>query len=330
LIQDLTIIAPVYNTRELTTRIAKKTAKVAQLDEIGQFRRIGWKDLRQTKLDLVVLQRRLAEQINLQCRQRDVQLLSQAFSNLATRGASLRMLRTEVVIYKDDTTTPLLPLFGGNEKLIWASAAYLSHTLFASLVTCDLPIQSLDLFNSMRMLRRSLSYDDLNSVDFASGRLDMSVGHLAELSWSISDWVIDQSSDEISSEEVTNESSLHGLQSLLQTCYSIRELDLAYFSMAHDDRTNAQCGYILRALGESSLSCLEHLWLQGFKATEHELLALLQSCGALRRLSLRYITLKDGSFKPMLDYCTLHAGMEELELDSLFEPDTGEFVCDVI
>jgi hypothetical protein len=182
----------------------------------------------------------------------------------------------------------------------------------------------------MRMLRRSLSYDDLNSVDFASGRLDMSVGHLAELSWSISDWVIDQSSDEISSEEVTNESSLHGLQSLLQTCYSIRELDLAYFSMAHDDRTNAQCGYILRALGESSLSCLEHLWLQGFKATEHELLALLQSCGALWRLSLRYITLKDGSFKPMLDYRTLHAGMEELELDSLFEPDTGEFVCDVI
>jgi hypothetical protein len=32
LIQDLTIIAPVYNTLELTTRIEKKTAKVAQLD----------------------------------------------------------------------------------------------------------------------------------------------------------------------------------------------------------------------------------------------------------------------------------------------------------
>jgi hypothetical protein len=100
--------------------------------------------------------------------------------------------------------------------------------------------------------------------------------------------------------------------------------------MAHGDRTNAQCGYILRALGESSLRCLEHLTLQGFKATEHEILALSQSCGAMRSLSLRYIKPKDGSFKPIRDYCTLDAGMEELVLDSLFEPDTREFVCDVI
>jgi hypothetical protein len=35
LLQDLTIIAPVYNTLELTTRIEKKTAKIAQLDENG-------------------------------------------------------------------------------------------------------------------------------------------------------------------------------------------------------------------------------------------------------------------------------------------------------
>jgi hypothetical protein len=91
--------------------------------ENGKFRRVGWKDLtaeglRQTKLDLVVLQRRLAKPINLRRRQRDVELPSQAFSNLSTRGASLRTLRTEVVIYKDDTTTPLLPLFGCSVKLI--------------------------------------------------------------------------------------------------------------------------------------------------------------------------------------------------------------------
>jgi hypothetical protein len=335
LIQDLTLIAPVYNTLELTARIEEKTAKIAELDENGRFRRMGRKDLtaeamRQTELDLVVLQHRLDEQLDLERRQRDVELLRQAFSNLATRGASLRKLRTEVVIYKDNTTTPLLPLFGGSEKLIWASAVHLSRTLFVSLVACDLHIQGLDLFNSMRMLRCSLSYDGLNSVDFASGRLGMSVGHLAELSWSISDKIIDQSPDEKSSEEVINESRLHGLRSLLQTCSSIRKLDLTYFSTAHGDRTNAQCGHILRALDESSLRCLQHLTLQGFKATEHELLALLHNCGALRSLSLRYVQLKDGSFKPILDYCTLDAAMEELELDSLFEPDTHEFECDVI
>jgi hypothetical protein len=303
--------------------------------ENGKFRRVGWKDLtaeglRQTKLDLVVLQRRLAKPINLRRRQRDVELPSQAFSNLSTRGASLRTLRTEVVIYKDDTTTPLLPLFGCSVKLICASSAYVSHTLFASLVTCDLPIRSLDLFNNMRMLRWSLSHDGLDSVHFVSGRLDMSVGHLAELSWSISDKIIDQSSDEKSSEEVTNGSGVHGLRSLLQTCSSIRKLDLAYFTMEHGNGTNAQCGCILRVLGESSLRCLQHLTLQGFEVTEHELLALLQRYGALRSLSLRYIKLEVGSFKPILDYCTLDAAMEELWLDSLFEPNTREFECDVI
>jgi hypothetical protein len=45
LIQDLTIIAPVYNTLELTARIEGKTVKIVQLDENGRFHRMGWKDL---------------------------------------------------------------------------------------------------------------------------------------------------------------------------------------------------------------------------------------------------------------------------------------------
>lgn len=331
LLHDLTIVAPVYNTLELTARIGKKTADIAELDGNGRFRRMSRKDLtaeevQQAELDLAILRHRHAEQLNFRRTGTDVELLSQAFSNLATHEASLRMLRTEVVIYKDDTTTPLLPLFGGSGKPIWTSAVYASHTLFASLVACDLPIQSLNLFNSMRMLRCSLSHNELNSVDFASGGLDKSIGRLEELSWSISKrMTIAPSSDGNSSlEEATQKSGFDDLRSLLRTCSSIQKLHLTYFTLKHGDGTDAHCGSILWALGESGLLRLQHLTLQGFRVTEHELLTLLKRCEALQSLSLRYINLRDGSFKPILAYCTMSAAMAELELNSLFERDTRE------
>lgn len=335
LLQDLTVVAPVYNTLELTARIGKKTAKVAELDENGRSCRMGRKylteeEVRQAELDLAILRRRHAEQLDFKRRGRDVELLSQAFSNLATHGASLRMLRTEVVAYKDDTTTPLLPLFGGSEYPIWTAAAYASHTLFASLANRDLSVRSMNLFNSMRMLRCSLSDDEFNSVDFTSGGLDMSVSHLAELSWSISDTIFDQNSRASSSEDATKEFNFDGLRSLLRTCSSIRKLDLTYFTWKYGDSTNAHCGGILRELGESNLLCLRHLTLHGFRVTEHELLTSLQGCGVLRSLSLRYIHLLDGKFKPILDYCTMDAAMEEVELDSLFEPENDTFELDII
>lgn len=157
LLQDLTLVAPVYNTSELTAQLEEKVVRFAELDDHGRCAGTDWRDLteeemRQTELDLAILEERHAEQLDLLRHQRDVGLLSQAFSNLAAYGASLRMLRIEVEIYKDDTTTPLLPLFGGSWEPTWASAANASRTLFASLAACDLPSQSLNLFNSSRMV----------------------------------------------------------------------------------------------------------------------------------------------------------------------------------
>jgi hypothetical protein len=85
----------------------------------------------------------------------------------------------------------------------------------------------------------------------------------------------------------------------------------------------------LRALGESSLRCLQCPTLQGFKVTEDQMFTCLKGLGTLRSLSLRCIKLTDGGFKRILDYCTMEAAMEEMELDSLFgfllvEPDVSE------
>jgi len=323
LLRDLTLVAPVYNTSELTARLEENAAQLAELDEDGQFVDLDFRDLtdeetRQAKLDLVVLQERLSNQLDLLRHQNDVTLLGQALSNLAKRGGSLRVLRTDVAIYKDDTTTPLLPLFGGSWEPICASAASVTHTVFASLAACDLPVQSLDLFNSRHVLRCSLPCSVLNNIDFTSGRLVSSLGHLTEISLRISDPVVDQSSNETPL-EATHQPNLDGLRSFLRTCSSIRTLDLAHFSLAHVNNANLQHGRILRVLSESGLPYLQNLTLQGFKVTEDELLSLLGGFEALRSISLRSIKLMDGSFKRILDYCTMDAAMEELALDSLFE-----------
>lgn len=327
LLQDLTLVAPVYNTLELTSRLEEKAANFAELDDDGQFVRLNFRDLtedevRQARLDLVVLQERCAAQVDMIRHQRDVTLLRQALSNFAAHGVPLEMLRLEVEIYKDDTTTPLLPLFEGNWKPIWTSAANAVHTLFASLVACDLPIRCMELFNTTRMLRCSLSCDELNNVDFTSVRLGASLGHLKELSLRVSDRIINRSSDEGSVAQLTQVTDFQGVRSLLRTCPNILKLNLAHLSVKYNDDSRS----ILRALAESSLPCIQSLTLQGFSGiTEEELLELLQGFETLQSLSLRYVRLRDGSFQPILDYCTMDADMRELDLNDLVESRIVQF-----
>ena len=245
-----------------------------------------------------------------------MELLRQTFFNLDAHGASLRVLRTEVVVYMDDTTTPLLPFFGGHEQPIWASAAHVGRTLFASLAGCDLPVQSLNLFNTSRMVRCSLPLDELNRVDFASIRLGLSLNYLTELSLRVSDRHVDDQIYKGLLEEFAQD-DLDGLRSLLQACPSIQKLDLAHFSRVFIAKGWKRHGRILQALTQSNLRYLHCLTLQGLDLTERELLITLQGFATLRRLSLRYISLKKGSFTPIFDYCTVVSSMEQLEFDSL-------------
>jgi hypothetical protein len=330
LLQDLTLIAPVYNTSGLTSRIKNKIASFAKLDTNRQYcgstvRSLSKQEARRARLDLADLQERLAAQLDMIHHRRDVGLLSQALSNLVAHGNSLQMLRVEVEIYKDDATTPLLPLFGGSWKPIWASAANASHTLFASLAACDLRINGMDLFSSTRMFRCSLSCNELNHVDFASVRPGGSLGHLSELSLRVSDQNVNRSLDEEILRELTQVSDFEGVRSLLRACPNIRKLDLTNFFLRYVNDTESTCQRILRTLAESPLPRLQDLTLQGFRTTGEELLALLQGFRTIRSLALHYINLTDGSFQPILDYCTMNANMEAVDLDSLYETDMLQF-----
>lgn len=231
----------------------------------------------------------------------------------------------EVAIYKDDTTTPLLPLFGGRWKPIWSSATNASHTLFNSLAACSLPIHGLDLFNSTRMLRCSISCGELNSIDFTSARFDGSLGYLKELSLRISNHIVSRDSDEEILRELAPGNDFTGMRSLLRTCPNIEKLDLTHFSLRYPNDANALRPGILQALAGSTFPCLQTLTLQGFSTTGDELLTLLQRFKTLRSLSLRYIRIIQGSFRPILDYCTVSVNMEEVNLESLFETAIIEF-----
>ncbi|KAM0711412.1 hypothetical protein Q7P35_002152 [Cladosporium inversicolor] len=294
-LQDLTLVAPVYNKLELTFRLEEKAADFADFDDDGQFAGLNFRDLteeevRQARLDLVVLQESCAAQVDMIRRQRDVTLLKQALSSLAAHGASLEMLRVEVEIYLDDTTTPLIQLFGGNWKPIWTSAANAGHTV--------------------------LSCDELNNVDFASVRLGASLGHLKELSLRVSDRIVNWSSDEESLTQPTQVTDFQVVRSLLRTCPNILKLNLGHLSVKYNDDSLG----ILQALAESSLPYLHSLTLQGFSGiTEEELLALLQGFETLQSLSLRYVRLRLGSFQRILDYCTMEANMRELDYSQAYQ-----------
>jgi hypothetical protein len=239
LLQDLTLVEPVYNSLTLTTDLEKEAKLVAEFTSHSGYKlhrqELSEEQLRQTRLDLAVLKERRAEQIDFRRRRRDVELLRQAFSNLDAYGASLRVLRSEVAIYIDDTTTPRLPIFGRDEKPIWDSASHVSRTLFASLADCDLPIQSLNLFNISRMVRCSLPLEELNRVDFASIRLGLSLNHLTELSLRVSDRHVDDLIYKGLPEEFVQD-NFDGLKSFLRTCPSIQKLDLAHFSRVVVDK----------------------------------------------------------------------------------------------
>ena len=81
MLQDLTLVAPVYNTFEMTARLEEKALDFAELiddvrDVTPSSRDLTEEELRQAEIDLSVLQERLKTQLDMIHRQRDVQLLS--------------------------------------------------------------------------------------------------------------------------------------------------------------------------------------------------------------------------------------------------------------
>lgn len=349
LLKDLTLIQPVYNTLELEARLKNDSTEEVELDDDGGFVELDYRNMtvdetNRMEQDLDTLRHRRKEQLEFQSESTASKLLGKAFANLAKHGTALHRLQVEVLIYQDDAVTPLVPLYGGSWEQIWSSAARISKLVFLSLATSYLSIKSLNLFNSSRMQRCSLSCNELNEVNYGSDDPPFPLDKLEALSLNLSDrteaqnkvgqvgsqdnqashhleQTEDNESDGVGKEEV---SDFAGLRTLLQASSQLKELDLLRYALRHatQESTARHCQGFLDTLNDANLPMLQKLTLQGLDITANQLLNVLQAHKTLRIISLRKVTLSKGKFKPILEYCTSgSSSIDEVELDSLFESD---------
>lgn len=260
LLQRLTMVAPVYNTLELEACLEQRTTTVPQRAPNGRFeelgsRKLGEKEVEQVEKELLLLQHLQRDHSDWLTRGEDVSLLSQALASLAEHGVRLRTICLEVAVFRLDATTPLLPLYGGGWKHIWAAAGSLTKALFASLAASGTCVAELNVFDTARMQRCSVPCDVFSTLDFSSDATRTTLANLESLSISISDKIILQSENEpmnledYSSDvnsgnddwdwgrwrtheelqsEAERQDNLSGLSSMLHLCSALQMLSISY------------------------------------------------------------------------------------------------------
>lgn len=347
LVRDLTLTGVVYNHLELEHRVRERGLERDQddqdSDDDSQWRELSEQELDHTASDLCLIRERQADQVIQYDSGVDAVLLSRAFGSLAKDGAFLESLTLEIEVYRDDPRTPCLPLFGGSWKQIWRSAAHVTQAAFSSLAASALPVQRLTLFNSDRMQRCSLACNELSDIDWTSRTLASSLAGLRVLSLSLSDRIITTSNMDAASsgdphdewdwqqkieyrpkqallQEARQRGNFEGLAAFLSMCPKLEELSLHRFAMDHRaEVSKVHNRGLLNALSNMRLPLLRKLELGGFETCEEDLLDILKRYPMLSSTILQTITLLKGTFRSILDFCTMEAEMEELRLHNLHE-----------
>lgn len=306
LLQHLTVVCPVYSTLELEANVKDSAISLPLFNEEGSLEDIipcsvEGEDLRRIELSLSALFQQHREHCRFISLGEHVALLSQAFRSLKSHGVHLRLLTAEVIVYRVDAHTPILPLYGGGWKRIWAAASTASKAIFASIST-GVAIRHLDLFNGIRMLRCSLPCDQFTGMNFDSAQFDVFLGNLESLSMSISDKVIDQSDKEsmdledysvttelkpdatwLSEEDMvlhaSNEQNFTGLANMLRKCRNLKRLEFSHFMLDYmtPDISQTLSDGMLDAMHQARLESIEQLSLEGFDMSESRLLELLRA-----------------------------------------------------
>ncbi|PPJ58741.1 hypothetical protein CBER1_08388 [Cercospora berteroae] len=348
LLRHLTVIAPVYNPLELEADAKYKTTSAPVWRMDGGFEKIEaipleHEDSMQTDLDLDILRLQRHEHTEFVNRGEHNALLSRAFGMLKGLDCKLHTITAEVAVYRIPDGNPLMPLYGGGWKHIWNAA------IFASLETSGLQARHLNLFNSSRMLRCSISCDKFSNLGHNSGHLDTFLGNLESLSMSISDKIIlardmdpmDLEDFSVDAEwdshatwrtaeemlcEASDEQNFEGLPERLRKCRRLKCLEVSYFALDYisPDISQVQSKGILGALQRSNLRTVEKLTLEGFDISEDHLLEIIRSLPRLRNITLHCIRMhKGGRWDIVLNHCT--ATMAKVYLDSLFGPKILHF-----
>ncbi|KAF2170819.1 hypothetical protein M409DRAFT_18792 [Zasmidium cellare ATCC 36951] len=368
-VEDLTLVGVVYNPFALQN-IVKNGYRYARKKELAenhqlQGRRLSCTEVEISKArgDLETMNRRQAEDEDLQRQASDVLLLRDAFTNLAMQKRSgLRKLSLEVMVYRDDMATKLPPSDVKCWKWIIEAASRVFQITFSCLRDTQVPIHLLDIFHKKPVsLACSMPCETLSPFDFNVPTFAPVFSGLKTMLISVSDPIV--CGDEYQAQgcgdpeqhldfalvnqkrdlvplraRIQDETSYSNFTKMLQLCQELLELDLSGYvllSTVHDleDRKETMRAQYMHYMSRMPpLPHLRKLRLAGLPVNDHELVNFLKNHSTrLRDVELNNVSIERGSFKPVF-YCLTgkHMSLEVIHLEDLTERDRllqyeGEF-----
>lgn len=304
-LESLSLVGSVYNLSilEKTLQTGEKYVQKDPQNSEKIRRKCSGEELKKVALDLETLRRPRSEDNDLRATGRDVALLTEAFTNLATcQRHGLQSLSLQVVVYRDDASTKILPKDAERHcrPSIFETASTTSILAISCLRTSQLPLHNLDIFaKKPESLACNVPSDALSLVEF--GRA-VSLRTIKVLSIGISDPLVNTSEDGTESAVSYDESNYSGLSKLIDACQSLGELEVSGYRLSH---STIHSGMRYRCMSHLAqirpLRRLRKLRLAGLAVDDADLTALLaKHDSSLREVELGHIGIAKGSWKPVM------------------------------
>lgn len=278
-------------------------------------------------------------------------LLVEAFNGVAkrSRNACLESLTLRIAVVGKDgaISLPVKVIHPAARKRVWTCAVETWQTTMRALASSRLRLKKLNVFNDADMQRCSLPCNEIGLNH--SERLDLteSFGTLSSLSLSICR-IID---DEGAVDEFKDKACYHGedegehngiksdhvnagddanpanLAKLVGLCPLLEHLELHY-CRSRGQRSSSLSNYHSKRILQQLVDLKELprlIWctLRGISTSEEHLLQFITRTKP-SHLSLQTIHLQQGTFTPIINYCTSDEGnIKTLLLDTLYERESS-------
>lgn len=250
----------------------------------------------EAKQSLEELYRRKADLEQFHRSGRDVELLVQAFSNIAAHALYGRLpsLKLEVALSKDDLGKKLLPIQTRSRSTVWRAGEATFGAAVGGLAGSGMPLEKLDVMTDQ--WHCSLCSEAMGYVQQLRGSgLEQALSRLESLSLSLSaDMKIDkekEGEERTDPEKETLRTDV--LADFLALCPQLTHLHLHWFLLRSAGYDNLLAEDLLeQATKSQALSTLTSLTLRGLRFKGPTLLDLLKSA-PIRELRLENIRISD-------------------------------------
>jgi len=273
--------------------------------------------------------------------QTDLELLKHGLCNIQTsHNGRLQSISLQAGTYQN-TTEQLTTQSIRDWKRVWDEASYGYNLALTALVQSTLPVSKLDCFTNV--YRCSIPCNTLSLEHIEPSVLQNTLQHLSSFHISMANRSVDREQfrdlprstarnnydDDITIDPETwtilrtSDDNFTGMISLLQAMSSLEELYWHWYGTTiHGVSYNEIQHEIMfqRVINAAVLKSLKSCILAGLYVHEDDLLTLLDKAPELRRLDLRDIMLRGGTWRRFLDMCcSAEKQLDFIYLDDLWE-----------